>query len=55
MDVKFSDYAAQMIEGIGEEVKPLLKGFYKLARYTPGIEGIANLSTSKEMLGFKRN
>jgi len=50
--IKFFDYAAQMIEGIGEEVKPYLKGFYELSRYTPGMEGVEKMSMPTEVAGF---
>ncbi|MBV5282171.1 MAG: DEAD/DEAH box helicase family protein [Paludibacter sp.] len=51
-DVKFHDYARQMIEGVGEEVKPYLKGFYELTRYTPGMEGVENMSTPEEVASY---
>jgi len=51
-DINFSDYSTQMIEGIGEEVKPLLKGYYELARYTPGMEGVDKMSTPDEVAEF---
>jgi len=51
-DLKFSDYAAQMIEGIGEEVKPYLKQFYELTRYAPGMEGVEKMSTPNEVAKF---
>ena len=39
---KFSDFAARMMNDLGENVRPYLKSFYESARYSPGMETYRN-------------